>query len=127
MPTLQEVTLNPQTNWIPLTIPQWYNHGPKEMLITTGKAVWYHAGKPPVPIRWVLIKVADGSGEVAALLSTNVGLNPLEIINYFIHRWTMEVMFEEARANFWESNPNANGQTGPSPERHPCCSVSIAS
>ncbi len=99
LPTLQEVTLNPQTNWIPLTIPQWYNHGPKEMLITTGKAVWYHAGKPPVPIRWVLIKAADGSGEVAALLSTNVGLNPLEIINYFIRRWTMEVTFEEARAH----------------------------
>lgn len=97
LPTLQEVALDARTNWTPVTIPQWYNRGPKEMLISTGTAVWYHTGKPPVPIRWLLIKAADGSGEVAALLSTNLQLSPLEIINYFIRRWTMEVTFEEAR------------------------------
>lgn len=97
LPTLQEVALDTKTNWTPVTIPQWYNRGPKEMLISTETAVWYHAGKPPVPIRWVLIKAADGSGELAALLSTNLQLSPLQIINYFIRRWTMEVTFEEAR------------------------------
>ena len=97
LPTLQEVLLDPQTNWTSVTIPQWYSRGPKEMLLVTETAVWYHAGKPPVPIRWVLLKAADGSGEEAALLSTNLELSPLEIINYFIRRWTMEVTFEEAR------------------------------
>lgn len=97
LPTLQQVVLDTNTNWTFITIPQWYNHGPKEMLITTATALWYHTGKPPVPIRWVVLKAADGSGEVAALLSTNLALTPLEIINYFIRRWTMEVTFEEAR------------------------------
>jgi len=97
LPTLQKVALDPKTNWTPVLIPKWYNRGPKQMLITTATAVWYHTGKPPVPIRWVLVKAADGSGEVAALLSTNLELTPLEIINYFIRRWTMEVTFEEAR------------------------------
>jgi hypothetical protein len=99
LPTLQQVVLDPQTKWTSVTIPQWYNRGPKEMLITTQTAVWYHSGKPPVPIRWVLVKAADGSGEVAALLSTNLELSPVQIINYFIRRWTMEVTFEEARAH----------------------------
>lgn len=97
LPTLQEVVLDSKTNWRSITVPQWYNRGPKEMLMTTGTSVWYHTGKPPVPIRWVLVKAADGSGEVAALLSTNLTLSPLDIINYFIRRWTMEVTFEEAR------------------------------
>jgi len=99
LPTLQQVVLDARTKWTSVTIPQWYNRGPKEMLVSTGTAVWYHTGKPPVPIRWVLAKAADGSGEVAALLSTNVELCPMQIINYFIRRWTMEVTFEEARAH----------------------------
>jgi hypothetical protein len=99
LPTLQQMVLDPQIKWTSVTIPQWYNRGPQEMLITTATAVWYHTGKPPVPIRWVLVKAADGSGEVAALLSTNLELCPLQIINYFIRRWTMEVTFEEARAH----------------------------
>ncbi len=97
LPTLQQMLQEANTSWIPITIPAWYGQGAREMLVNTGVAIWYHAGKPPVPIRWVLIKPADGKGEAAALLSTNTALNPTQIINYFIRRWTMEVTFEEAR------------------------------
>lgn len=99
LPTLQQVLQDPKTKWMPLIIPQWYGKGKRVMLITTGKAIWYHSGKPPVPIPWVLVKPVDGSGEAAALLSTNLNLSPREIINFFIRRWTMEVTFEEARAH----------------------------
>lgn len=99
LPTLQQVALSPTTKWKPLVIPKWYGRGDRQMLISTATAIWYHSAKPPVPIRWVLVKAADGSGEVTALLSTNLNLSPLEIINYFIRRWTMEVTFEEARAH----------------------------
>lgn len=99
LPTLQQVLQAPTTKWTSVIIPKWYGHGAKNMLISTGTAIWYHSGKPPVPIRWVLVKAADGSGEVAALLSTNLKLSPLKMINYFIRRWTMEVTFEEARAH----------------------------
>lgn len=99
LPTLQQVLETATTQWIQMTIPQWYGQGAKEMFTTTGVAIWYHTGKPPVPIRWVLLKAADGSGEVAALLSTNLNLSALQIINYFIRRWTMEVTFEEARTH----------------------------
>ncbi|MEZ4964312.1 MAG: transposase [Saprospiraceae bacterium] len=99
LPTLQQMLQDPGTKWTPLMIPHWYGQRKKTMLITTGKAIWYHTGKPPVPIRWVLVKPIDGGGETAALLSTNLNLSPLEIINFFIRRWTMEVTFEEARAH----------------------------
>lgn len=97
LPTLQQMLQEAKTCWTPITIPAWYGQGAREMLVNTGVATWYHTGKPPVPIRWVLIKPADGKGEAAALLSTNTALSPTEIINYFIRRWTMEVTFEEAR------------------------------
>ncbi len=99
LPTLQQVLETATTRWTQMTIPQWYGQGAKEMFTTTGIAIWYHTGKAPVPIRWVLLKAADGSGEVAALLSTNLNLSALQIINYFIRRWTMEVTFEEARVH----------------------------
>ncbi len=97
LPTLLQMLQEANTCWTPITIPAWYGQGAREMLVNTGVATWYHTGKPPVPIRWVLIKPADGKGEAAALLSTNTALSPTEIINYFIRRWTMEVTFEEAR------------------------------
>ena len=37
-------------------IEQWYGKGPREVEVTTDTAVWYLTGKPPVAIRWVLIR-----------------------------------------------------------------------
>ncbi len=49
LPTLNNLLDDPNTNWIEVVIPKWYNHGSKKMLVSTGKAIWYHSGKPPVP------------------------------------------------------------------------------
>jgi hypothetical protein len=53
----------------------------------------------PVPIRWVLIRDPLGEFEPQALLSTNPGHTPQQILNWFVRRWRMEVTFEEARAH----------------------------
>lgn len=97
--SLQQRLDDPDTEWTEITIPQWYNHGSKKMLVASGTALWYHSGMPVVPIRWVLIKDPDGLIEPAALLSTNLDLTPSQIINFFIRRWTVEVTFEEVRAH----------------------------
>jgi len=34
----------------------WYGEGPRCVAIVSNTAVWYHSGKPPVPVRWVLIR-----------------------------------------------------------------------
>jgi len=62
-------------------------------------AVWFHAGKPVVPIRWVLIRDPQGVFDTQALLSTDLTLSALEIITDFVQRWQLEVTFEEARAH----------------------------
>jgi hypothetical protein len=55
-PTLEAVLADERTPWTSLLVPQWYGKGPREVEVATATAVWYHTGKPPVAIRWVLIR-----------------------------------------------------------------------
>jgi hypothetical protein len=98
-PTLEARLVDEETPWNQLTIAQWYGDGPREVEVATDTAVWYHAGKPPVPIRWVLIRDPHKSVESQALLATNLDQTPEQILTWFIRRWTMEVTLEEARAH----------------------------
>jgi hypothetical protein len=45
------------------------------------------------------VLVRDRSGQFApqALLSTDLALEPLAIVQYFVRRWQVEVTFEECR------------------------------
>ena len=59
--------------------------------------MWYHSGKPPVAIRWVLVRDPKGRFEPQALLSTDRTLSARQIVLYFVRRWSMETTFQEAR------------------------------
>jgi hypothetical protein len=98
-PTLEAVLADEETPWSQLTIEPWYGDGPHEVDVATDTAVWYHAGKPPVPIRWVLIRDPDQGFEPQAFLSTDLDHTPAQMLTWFVRRWTMEVTFEEARAH----------------------------
>jgi hypothetical protein len=67
--------------------------------VASQTAVWCHAGKPVVPIRWVLIRDPQGTFDTQALLSTDLTLSALEIVSDFVQRWTLEVTLEEVRAH----------------------------
>ena len=99
LPTLKHVLLDPKTEWTATTVPDWYGQGQREVEITSDTAVWYHSGKPPVPIRWVLIRDPEGKFRSEALLCTNVKATPLQIVKWFVLRWQVEVTFQEARAH----------------------------
>ena len=88
-----------ETPWTKLTVAPWYGDGPREVEVATDTAVWYHAGKPPVRLRWVLMRDPHKRFEPQALLSTNFDYTPEQILTWFIRRWTMEVTLEEARAH----------------------------
>ncbi len=47
----------------------------------------------------LIIKHAQDEYETIALLSTTLELDPLQIINWFVQRWQVEVTFEEVRAH----------------------------
>ena len=98
-PTLQQVLENPQTPWSRLTVNSWYGGEAREVEVCTDTAVWYHAGLPPVRLRWVLIRDPQGEFKAQALLSTQRSHSPAQILAWFVRRWTMEVTLEESRAH----------------------------
>jgi DDE superfamily endonuclease len=98
-PTLEAVLADKRTQWTTLRVEQWYGKGPREVEVATDTAVWYHTGKPPVAIRWVLIRDPQEDFKPQALLSTNLAYTPEQILPWFVRRWTMEVTFEEVRAH----------------------------
>ena len=65
--------------------------------IATGTALWYHAGLPPVPIRWVLVRDPAGIRKPQAFLCTDLDATPAAILGWFVHRWSMETTFQETR------------------------------
>ncbi len=98
LPTLQVVLDDSHTKWQSVKV-RWYDGRTQLMEITSQTAVWYHSGIPPVPIRWVLIRDPQEKYETIALLSTSLELDPLQIVNWFVQRWQVEVTFEEVRAH----------------------------
>lgn len=77
----------------------WYGEGKRQIEIITGTALWYRTGLPVVPIRWVLVRDPQGKFEPQALLCSNQAYCPIQILEWFVRRWQMEVTFEEARAH----------------------------
>jgi hypothetical protein len=96
-PPLEAVLADERTPWTPLHVAQWYGDGPREVEAAT--AVWSHTGKPPVAIRWVLLRDSQECFKSQALLATNLEHTPAQMLTWFVRRWTMEVTFAEARAH----------------------------
>jgi len=95
-PTLAARLGDPSTVWQRCAV-SWYGGGPREVELASGTPVWYHAGLPVVPIRWVLIRDPWGKFEPQALLCTNLEVPPEQIVAWFVLRWQVEVTFEESR------------------------------
>jgi hypothetical protein len=56
LPKLTDVLANPATRWIRVWVSEWYGDESRVLEIVSGTAIWYHAGLPPAPIRWVLVR-----------------------------------------------------------------------
>jgi hypothetical protein len=64
-----------------------------------GTALWYHGGKLPLPIRWVLVRYPDKRRDTEAFLCTDPKAAPLAVLDYHNCRWSMETTYEEGRAH----------------------------
>lgn len=78
---------------------RWYGGELKSLEFLVIDCLWYHAGKPPLPVRVVIIKTPDGEKEAEVLFSTCIEHNAIQIIEWFVLRWNIEVTFEETRAH----------------------------
>lgn len=97
LPSLQQRLCDPATQWQRIHLRTWYGRARKTIEIVSFTAVWYKAGKPPVPGRFVLARDPDGKLEPRAFLCTDPALRPVRILSYFVRRWQMEVTFAEVR------------------------------
>jgi len=95
-PNLETRLHDPETVWHSDTVI-WYDGQQRTMDIATGTAVWFHNGKPAVPMRWVLVRDPLGAYDPIALLCTNDQRDAVWILNSFVARWQVEVTFEETR------------------------------
>jgi hypothetical protein len=53
----------------------------------------------PVPLRWVLIHDPQGEFEDQALLCTDLAVSAVQIVEWFVLRWQLEVTFHEGRTH----------------------------
>jgi DDE superfamily endonuclease len=56
LPKLADVLTARTTRWQRVRVPGWYGEGDRLIEFCSATAVWYHAGLPIVPIRWVLLR-----------------------------------------------------------------------
>ena len=99
LPNLSEVLRSTETPWQRLVVQGWYGEGERDVEICSGTAVWRHGGMPIVPIRWVLVRDPQHRFAPQALLCTDPGRTPKQILLWFIQRWQLEVTFQETRTH----------------------------
>ena len=99
LPKLNQVLQHPRTVWQRHTVTLWYGRTNRIVELATGTAVWYHSGLPPVPIRWLLVRDPLGELQPQAFLSTDLAAAPVDILQWFVSRWQLEVTFQDARAH----------------------------
>ena len=95
-PTLQQRLDNPRTRWRRLRVSGWYGRGEKTLEVVSSTALWAKPGHR-VPLRYVLVRDPTGEREPQAFLCTDLTAEPLDILRWFVRRWSIEVTFAEVR------------------------------
>jgi hypothetical protein len=77
----------------------WYGGQRKQLWVFSHTALWYTPGLPPVAIRYVLVGDPAGKLRLEAFFCTDLQVTPVQILEWVVMRWSVEVTFEEARAH----------------------------
>lgn len=88
---------DPNTKWRKVIFSEWYGHKNKEMMMTSGVAIWRHNNTVLVKIKWVLLKDPKGILEPVLLGCTDFDLADQKVVTFFVRRWRVEVTFAEVR------------------------------
>ena len=97
-PSLKSLLDQDHVPWTVAAV-SWYDGATRIVELTSQIAVWYRSGKPPVTIRWVLIRDPQGTFDPQALLCTDPATDPTQILEWFVLRWQLEVTFQEVRTH----------------------------
>ncbi len=94
--TLAKCLADPKTRRRRLQVTGWYGRGERLVEIVSGTALWHHPGRL-VPIRYVLVRDVAGELRPQAFLCTDLDADPVDILRWFVRRWSIEVTFAEVR------------------------------
>jgi DDE superfamily endonuclease len=98
LPNLSVVAEDPNTDWTPIVVDEWYGREKRTVEAVSATALWHSTGLPAVPLRWVLIRDPRGKFATQALfLCTDLRADPERIISWFVRRWQTEATFREVR------------------------------
>jgi hypothetical protein len=97
-PTLAQVLAHEATRWTPVTGRGWSSDGERGGERVSATAVWSHAGRSPLPVRWVLVRDPQGQFEPQAWLCTALTVEPVPILEWCGRRWQLDVTWQAARA-----------------------------
>src|SRR3954469_566155 len=95
-PTLAERLADPKTRWRRITVAGWYGRTERRIELVSGTALWHHPGKR-VPVRWLLVRDVAGEFEPQGFVCTDPDADPLDVLRWFVRRWSVGVTFAEVR------------------------------
>jgi hypothetical protein len=96
--SLQAWAARSDTPWETVEVV-WYGGQRKKLWVFSHTALWYSRGLPPVNIRCVLVCDPEGRLRMEAFFCTDLQATPVQILEWVVMRWSVEVTFEEARAH----------------------------
>lgn len=96
--SLQAWTERSDTPWETVDV-DWYGGQRKPLWVFSRTALWYTPGLPPVGIRYVLVCDLMGKRRIEAFFCTDVQATPVEILQWVVMRWAVEVTFAEGRTH----------------------------
>ena len=122
LPNLNTILTAPKTQWQTVTVNGWYGGGERVVEVVTGTAVWYHTGMPPVPMQWERSARRSRASSMILLFYAPIRrLQRVQILQWFVRRWLLEVTFQEVRAHLgvetqrqWSDERNRSDYKAPS-------------
>lgn len=96
--SLQSWAERSETPWETVEV-DWYGGQRKPLWVFSRTALWYTPRLPPVPIRYVLVADPEGKRRMEAFFCTDLEATPVEILQWVVMRWSVEVTVEEGRAH----------------------------
>lgn len=76
----------------------WYGGTRRDVEFVTGTGYWYKAGQGLVEVRWVFIHVPKSKRPDMYLMTTDVTMSAIEVIETYTRRWNLETTFQEMRS-----------------------------
>jgi hypothetical protein len=83
----------------------WYGGGTRRVELVSSIGQWYKAAQGLVPIRWVHVHDIQGTHRDEYVYTTDISLQPAQIVSWFTARWPIETTFQEVRAHLGFETP----------------------